>query len=277
MMGAGCAEAPHHPSRFPHIWISDPQAGIILPPRPEGKRQRIVLPGEGEPLQCMPVGVGAYRTNRPHASAPSYPTSGLVAEWQFSTGGLLTDTSGNSRNLSQTGSVSQVPGIVGQAASFPNALGNYLYIADGSWLNFAASGFTCAFWVHNTSGAYQATVYKWGTTATEWAVLLDPSNVPTFYQNSGGSTSVTGDAVSSGTTTLIVVGFDGSKAYIQNNNGTLHQVTTSALTHTSQRLVLGENEVGLYPLNGWLDQVRIYSRWLNSTERGQLYNSGAGV
>ncbi len=217
-------------------------------------------------------------------TTPIYNETGLLGSWHME--GNSQDSSGNNNNGTDTSvTYSTSSGEFGQGASFNGSTSSILTPKIP-----LTGSFTIAAWVKIPSslGAnYNTIVYK-GTSGSavnqNYSFIIRTSTSKLEFYMGNGSTynSVLGNtALSIGSWYHVAVTFDGSalRLYV---NGSLDNSTTTTITPTDQ----GTNtQIGMAidtgvtpnggPMNGYIDEVRIYNRTLSSTEITGLYQAHA--
>ncbi|MEI6751603.1 MAG: LamG domain-containing protein [Paludibacter sp.] len=219
------------------------------------------------------------------------PTNGLVAYYPFN--GNANDESGNGNNGTDlVGGVSFVTGKYGQAAKFggysnpghihvPNSISlkftngaSFVYWVrlddaagmDG-WGSLSANGNQCAFAKsHDRSGIYNNMGYN---NQNRLYSGLSSSN------GGGVGSRVQGISYTIGSWIQIAYTCSSNKCTLYVNGVQEASINTpiSFSTSNSQDLYFGKYSDSWYPLNGALDEMRIYNRQLNATEIQQLYNN----
>ena len=156
----------------------------------------------------------------------------------------------------------------------------------------ADSSFTCWFRTSDTSGNQMTIVNAWNgsTTANNggWALFKDAGNTfffTQYYLKSSASGLTGGTAVGDGNWHFVAVVFDysaGTLSLYLDGNSTPHLQHTS-LTPGTVNIFNGGAELGYQKpggpfryWNGDIDQVRIFSKALSTSEISTLYNSGNG-
>jgi hypothetical protein len=212
---------------------------------------------------------------------------GLVAYFPFD--GDTTDYSGNGNSGISHGSIHFESGVVGNAVAFNGDMANYISIANSPSLQFQ-NAVTMAFWLKLNSRAGQTgSDCSRATIASAHQAIISKSNhrvgftVAYWGQTSpptlGAIMGDTSRAMSSADQIegqwihiAVVIAADGSRVYI---DGALAAVDTLP---TDFAIANGEDMfIGLmggktsclpwwYPLNGELDELRIYSRSLTEAD-----------
>ncbi len=204
----------------------------------------------------------------------------LVSYWSFDS--LLVDVTGTN-TLTNSNGVTQVAGLLGNAASFTAASLQTLQAANNASL-VPTGSFTFDGWLKPTG-----VTNNWGVMHTEssdgadrgFRIDLASSTLRFFILNSGvvGAASA---AISANVWTYFRAWYDAGtgKANLQLNNGTINQGTaTSGPLTTANPLVFGglnlSNGAEFY--NGLMDEIGYWSRVLTSGEATARYNSGVGL
>jgi len=219
-------------------------------------------------------------------------TGGLAAHWGFeeNTGSTASDATGNGNTATLANGALWSAGRVGLSALGLDGVNDRATVADSTslrlsgnititlWVKHAALPANNAFMHYLEKGLDDHDQYSFGSYAINGATRLFFE-----FEDSGGTYRFIGQtnglALSTGVWTQVTVVFDDSANQVRfyNNGQQVDAVTTSAalrgsLTHP---LIIGQQNVSgwTYPLNGQLDDIRIYSRALSAAEIMSLYNS----
>ena len=200
---------------------------------------------------------------------------GLVGYWKFDEGSGTTalDSSGYSNNGTATGATVNQTGQVGKAYSFG---GDGDYVSVNNVFNYTTENFSYAFWikVNNLSGQV-APLYKGRYQVDGWYTNIETTGITRIATNTSGNTTTLSSgagAITAGTWYHIVGVKSGasSKLYVdgaQVDTGTLQDPTS-----TNDDFLIGSYRAGALPVNGLVDDVRIWNRALSAAEAGDLYN-----
>jgi hypothetical protein len=211
-------------------------------------------------------------------------TTDLVAYWKLDeASGTRNDSVGTS-HLTDVNTVTSATGKIGNAASFDRTSAEALTVADNAALSMGDLDFSISLWVNFPTapgGAYYPGIIgKWATTH-EYILAYDGDTNNLYWSVSSDGTAETNLETGplSANTWYHVVAFHDS---INNQIGLVINAGTPDTTAWSggvfngtSNLTLGD-WIGYYWL-GLIDEVGIWKRLLTSTERTQLYNSGAGL
>jgi len=210
-------------------------------------------------------------------------TTGLIGWWKFDenasgtcSGASLLDSSGNGNNATCNGSPAWAAGHIGLGALNINN-GNATYAATGSSAVYnIASTVSITAWVYLLSVApsYQVVM----STANYAYQMSINTNKLRFYSNNttpGANPGLTSIATS--TWTFLAITWNGSTV-TQYINGVVDDswtYTGSISTGGSTYVVMGNNwsESG-DPIDGEMDDLRIYNRALSGSDVTALYNYG---
>jgi len=226
--------------------------------------------------------------------APSFPTDGLIARYQFEND--LTNSYGvadNLINLNSPATYDYVSGKVNTGIFF-DAISLYesVYNTDSNIVN-TVSGYSSgsiSFWfkIYDTNATDTCFWYIGGSSSTKCGIAV--------WKNSGGAIQ-TGMAAS-GNTMSATVGVNTVGSYNDDTwhhctvcwgpynlqlyiDGTLNQARYDQnynFSITSKRFrINGSASAGSQLRYATLDQFYIYNRIIDSTEVAQLYNSGNGI
>ena len=204
------------------------------------------------------------------------PTSGLVGYYR----GAGTDLSGGGNNATTHGTVSLVSdrfGCPSLAGSYNGSSANYLEVVGHPTLPLGKNPRTASVWMTTSSGN-SGGLWNWGNTTQgsgQRFGMLAESNKPYFV---GESVDKAGNAtLCNSTWHNVVVTFDGTTEATYVDAAYDSGFTTSSLNTVVANLVIGGSSYdhpSPEPFTGTIDQLRIYSRVLTSTEITQLYNEG---
>lgn len=235
-----------------------------------------------------------YRQNetRVNSSQNSRITDGLVGLWSFngpdydlsSTTAEILDRSGNN-NYGNASGTRVSAGKSGQGLAF-NGTDSSVVINQSTSLNTIQSAMTFSTWVKFNQVNRTTDGYDWQALITKnaygnWFSLMmstEGGNFLRFYHP--GLTPSQSDydwtgIVEANKWYLVTVSYNGSsvKHYV---DGVLKVTTavTGTPTTNSSNVFLGFSNTGPYPLDGSMDEVRLYNRALSDDEVKQLYNLG---
>lgn len=243
------------------------------------------LPTYGVQRRANSLGVLRQRAG---GGAASPLLTDLAAYWKLDeTSGTRFDSAGTA-NLSDNGSVGYGIGKQSNAAVF-----------DGTarWLDTGATArpfelrsgdtLSIALWMYptdNSANYFPLTKFSDVSTSGEYAILRDTSGNTRLRVYSNGTQDTAAVATPINTWSLIVAEIDGATSIptIYNvglgTSGTRGPVTYP--TNHTKPLVVGAFISSLFGntyFAGRIDGVGIWNRLLTSSERDDLYNSGAGI
>lgn len=202
------------------------------------------------------------------------------------------DSSGNGYNLTNTGSVTFGTALIqngaewgGTGPSSPNTT-KTLGISSNVGITTADSAFTVASWTKTpstviTSAPQVAFDFRFGASGSSTRriiAVIDGANTRfAFFNNAFTSLADTTDPVGN-TWYHFMVTYDGSGSfvcYINNSSiGTLARGSTSAV---STHFAFNRPDDGGWNPQNLSDATFVWNRVLDSSERTQLYNGGAGI
>ncbi len=228
------------------------------------------------------------------SAAPSPLLTNLSSYWK------LDEASGNAidahgvDDATITGTIGTTTGRINGARNFDNPSNQQFGVSNRASINFAdihwcAGGF---FRLHSTSG--QQTLWSryrvsGNLRSMELFFNLDgTSGLLQFNMSSNGQsgtlstrTAATFGTLSSDTTYWCYIEHDPTANLIgiSINNGTLDTAShSSGAFQNNLPLTFGRRENATFGLNGWMDEWFFYrNRRLDSSERAEIYNSGAGL
>ncbi|MBI5492005.1 MAG: LamG domain-containing protein [Deltaproteobacteria bacterium] len=205
----------------------------------------------------------------------------IQGKWKLASGAWA-DTSGNGNTLTASGTVNQIAGFGGGAnlaADF--AAGPYLYITDAAQVGLDITGaMTISAWFKlDVLNVNQILVAKWNAAPNlAYALFITTANKGQFYVSSNGTatSNIVGSTVlTTGVWYHLVGVYTGSQLqlYLNSVSDATPVTYSSGIYNCNQDFRLGINSGGLYPIDGTIDDVAIWSRALSTTEIGALYNA----
>ena len=218
----------------------------------------------------------------------SGPTSGLILHYKFdeTSGTTITDSAGTHTTTGVAGATWSASGKFGGAYDIGGSGSRAFNPANQADLNFtpSASAFTISTWVKTTSsGTYSAIFGKGDTspTANTQFRLWSPSSASKLQGTNGNSQSLeyttANPALNDGIWHLVtLVNWNSSGTW----KSRIYYDTTQALEWNTGSnaaavalLKIGALSSGYNPWTGQLDDFRIYSRALATTEIGEIYSA----
>jgi len=171
-----------------------------------------------------------------------------------------------------TGSTQSIEGKIGTAASFDGSS----YITTS--LDFdTLTDYSISMWIYipatlSDSTFFAGTISSGGLNGIYF--LINTNNTIRWYERSA-STSITTitstDAITVGSWNNFVAVRDGGTNYLYVNNGTAVSASNATITHTSGFTFGRAGDLTTRPLNGKIDQVRVFGKALSSSEVTTLY------
>ena len=212
-------------------------------------------------------------------------TTGLVGHYEFDSGGSTTDSTGNQDATVSAGNATGETAAVGdQSVGFAvDAGGNnsYLEVADNLAQDFGSGDFTVSLW-YQQSGTPASTarlVGDFGGSGNGFVVYANASGaLEVQLHDAGGtlSTSITG--IFDGSWNQLTVVRSGSELHLFHNGV---NVSTSSGADgdisSSNNLWMGSSGTLGGDFDGNLDDVRLYTRALTSTDVDELVALGPAV
>ena len=216
--------------------------------------------------------------------------TGLVGHWKFNeTSGTTAEDSSGSGN---TGTLSSpaplwVSGKLSNSLSF-NGSNNYVTVLNTASLNFGTGDFSIACWfkVNALPNAWKGLVSKGASGSPGYAMSISLDNKLTAdiqgvlgsnqHANCAGST-ITANAWQHG----VIVFKRNDQIYVYRNGSPVcassyYTGNDSSVTRATN-VFLGSHDSTQWYLNGYLDDVRIYSRALTAEDVRILYNGGLAM
>ncbi len=225
-----------------------------------------------------------------NATDQNVPTNGLVAEWNFE--GNALDTSGHANNGMLCGGVTFVDGKIGKAVKF-NGTNGVVSVSNNPSLNFGSTGsFSISLWMkstqinsvdspfgivvdkrRNNDGIYQ------GYSIEDDSGLLvgrirdgSANDAPVF------STTNVNDGVFHHIVYVVDRSTQTAKLYVDSSLQNTTRTASVGNIDSSVNLLFGGQAAPNTPTTffaGILDQIRIYSRALSTSEIQTLFTSGS--
>ncbi len=206
----------------------------------------------------------------------------LVAYWP------LDEASGNaidahgSNDLSDQNTVGSATGLITNARDFENGSAEYFNLTDNADMSTGDIDFTFSCWVKAESlSSAQFVLCKANFFSTsEYGIWWESDR---FRWRAGTSTTVADNygALSTGTWANVVAWHDSVNNIvgIAVNAGTANtQSYSSGVSDTGEEFRIGSDSQGFFiKWDGLICEVGFWKRVLTSTERTDLYNSGAGL
>ena len=205
----------------------------------------------------------------------------IQGKWKLANG-IWTDDSGNGNTLTASGTVNQAVGFGGGAnlaADF--TAGPYLYITDAAQVGLDITGaMTISAWFKlNVLNAAQILVAKWNAAPNlAYALFVTSANKGQFYVSSNGTATqyVLGSTtLTTGVLYHLVGIYTGSQLqlYLNSISDATPVSYSSGIYNCNQDFRIGINSGGLYPIDGVIDDVAIWSRALSTQGITALYNA----
>ncbi len=218
----------------------------------------------------------------------------LIAYWKLGeASGTRVDSepTGTPQNLTDNNTVTQVAGIVGNAAFFTSGNVEWLSVSDSADLSVGTEDFTIAAWVKlvNLTGD-KIIASHWSTTPSQqrsWLLRLNSAVGKYEFAVSSDGTSATVTTLAdinfatppTNAWHFVVASHDAvnNQMKISTNDGTPVTLGYSAGVHDSTGdFDIGARGAGADPMWGAIDEVGFWKRILTAAEITALYNAGAG-
>ena len=217
-------------------------------------------------------------TPTPTIPASACPTSGLVAYWKMNeaswngTAGEVLDSAGTRHGSRVGNATTTAAGLLGRSGTFDG---------NGDYVNFSSTisnaSFSISAWVKPaiSNEDDKGIVSLWTNSATGYMQALIGGKARIYVNG----TSVEGSTLLSSTTTWyhLVGTFDGTTIKVYVNNALVGSGSAGAVSTTGNAQIGTYNSRVSSSFNGFIDEVGVWSRALNTTEISTLYNSGAGL
>lgn len=218
-----------------------------------------------------PIGVSV--TVPPAPTPAPTPTPELTAWWKFdeSSGTTAADSSGNGYNATLGTNNTFVPGKIGNALNNPGTSAGATYnYAAGSKLDFTASSTpSISFWMKLGTNITSRLIEA--RSAGGWLVETGSTGNIVFGTFGGATVTWVGPISPDNAWHMYTITYDGTSAKLYKDGAIVSsQAYTAGWTSGSKTVYLGGD--ASYPLNGSLDDIRIYNYTLNPAEITSLYN-----
>lgn len=213
-------------------------------------------------------------------------SNGLVGYWKMDeaswsgSAGEVIDYSGNGNNGTRAGNSTTATAKYARGGTFDNS-GDYVTVTDSPSLS-PTSQVTLAAWVYrNTVSDADGAIGKYYSGVNRRSYLLGMNNTYAkviISSNGTANTALEGvTSIDTGKWYHIAGTYDGTtlKIYV---NGQLENSTplTGGIYDSSDALRIGDGDQGYWPMNGLIDEARVYNRALSGNEVKQLYNFAPG-
>jgi hypothetical protein len=201
----------------------------------------------------------------------------LEAYYKFNDNGV--DSSGNSRNLTFTGTEAYATGKFGNGYSLPGNQANFANRGtNDAILGLTGSYYAISFWASfDTLSTDNTVVEKYTTTGPEgWSLAVQSTGGVVFVHDGGVVLVTSTGVVTTGSFHHIAVVSNGStiKIYVNGVEEASTSFTANA-AHTNP-LRIGDSIASNTPLDGVVDEIAIWSSDLSIDEVIDLYNAGSG-
>lgn len=207
--------------------------------------------------------------------------NGLVGYWSFDQGqgSTVVDDSSNNTPATMVGAPTYTAGKIGQAMTGFVADTNYLTASNNSAYNVSA--LTSCVWMNlaNTTTNPIAFARAAGTPDTDgmWSIGFSSGRAPRVRLHMNGTTNtlLSPSNVTLGTWNHVCMTYDGSTlALYQNGDNVIDQPLTGAMSSFSRVVSFGTHGSGGQPLDGSIDEAKLFSRALSASEIKAEYDAG---
>ncbi len=227
------------------------------------------------------------RAAKINASRNTRMTGGLVGLWSFDGKDMGTSTvfdrsgSGNNGTLTNVAtSTFFASGKMGQAGLF-DGVDDYTTSPDTSSLS-QTGNITVSAWVYrNSTSTDDGVLGKWNADSSlkSYYLGLNANGAAKFClsPDNSASTCITGSTnIPSGAWYNIIATYDGvnENMYVNGVSDATPVVYSSGIADNAAALRIGDADLGHWPFDGKIDEVRIYNQALSSTSVTALYNMG---
>jgi len=194
-------------------------------------------------------------------------TEDLEAHYEFNSAGWLADSSGNGRNLSNSGVASTLDATRGYVADFNN---DNDYMEASGDLDAYSSGFTVALWVRQKSSqidTFPVAVFGgWSGDGGFSLNMYPPTSTSRWYV---WDTAVNyGEALNDNQWHHLALVYNGTTATIYKDGASVTSVAASYSATSVGKIRYGNSDIGSANNSyyGLMDDVRIYSKALTAAE-----------
>lgn len=198
----------------------------------------------------------------------------LKAYYRFEASALTTDSSGNSKTLTNNNTVAEGTGVYGGCADFTAASSQY-FSTSGN-IGISGNGArSVVFWVKSSTAARMEYV-GWGAGSTNAAFVLGSDSSSEFYVIAYGANDInTTYPMNTGSWIHVAVTHDGTNTRLY-FNGQYHSTYARTYNTTDSVLNIGRQiyaDAGpqYYYLNGSIDDLAIFSTALSADQIKELY------
>lgn len=203
----------------------------------------------------------------------------LVAHWKLDEASGTRADSHGSFDLTDNNTVTSGAGLLGDAAEFVAANTEFLnrLSIDSTDLVLGDFDWTFALWVRAGSLSSASGLITWGSPGVDMGLRAAATTGGISIRTASGNHSASA-AISTGTWALLVVWFDAANdlIWLQMNDGTAESFAQATVASAATEFRLGRSEFSQM-FDGRIDSVSVWRRLLDSSERSDLYNAGAGL
>ena len=212
-------------------------------------------------------------------------STGLVGHYEFNSGGPTTDSSGNQDGTVSIGNATgETPSAVGdQAVGFAvDASGNnsYLAVADNAAQDFGTGDFTVSLW-YNQNGTPAGTgrlIGDFGGSGNGFVIYAQANGAIDVELHDGTTITESIQGIFDGTWNQLTVVRTGSTLDIYHNGVNVSSSTgAGGNINSSNALWMGSSGTLGGDYDGQLDDVRLFTRALSSTDVDELVALGPAV
>lgn len=215
-------------------------------------------------------------------------TTSLVSYWELEEASGTRMDSHGSNDLTDNNTVGQGTGIQGNCADLESANSEYLDISDGSQSGLDLGGdMAFSFWFNAESfpATSHGVISKWlnnTSTSSAYFVALGATYIELQLQNGTSTTSLDkATTFSTATWYHVVINYDISAGTVEFfvNGSSIGTASggPASINNGNESFKIGVLRTGIWPFDGLIDEVGVWSKVLTSTEVTDLYNSGAGI
>lgn len=222
------------------------------------------------------VGFGAGGGGNTIIDHPSL-MSGLLAYWELED---LTDSSGNGKTLTKTGTVNAATGKIDNGHSATWSSSNYLSNTSVFGSNLGTGNVTLAAWMlqNGQSNQYNPTIVTVGTLNRVYLTTTTTNGYAGFYGYDGATLYATSTTQVSNNAWHHIVGVrNGTSVKIYVDGAEVGSTTGTAVNVNATAVYLGTRVDANDSLgSATLDEVGVWNRALTAAEITDLYNGGLG-
>jgi hypothetical protein len=224
---------------------------------------------QGAPTTIVPIVAASLTLTKPLLDLD------LEVYYKFNDNG--DDSSPNLRHLTYSGAEAYATGRFGNGYSLAGVDGVHAETSPTDLTALELVGhYTISAWINLTSLATRSVICEKYSNPGGWTLYVEPTGEVEFvYNGTGIVLTPTGD-ITAATLQHVMVVADGDTIKIFVDGVERASTAFVANAATATPFWIGDSVSQVAPFNGVIDELAIWTRALGATERGYVYNSGAG-